>query len=139
MLYDFLKIAHILSASVLIFSISYSFYHWRNPQNRTNTGIVSYLIQKQTWVLIIPFALLQLATGFTMISLKHEALNQLWIQGSAWGFVMALGSWFLFLYFLLSEQAKRFPFLPLRKIQSLFLGICVFSVFSMIFFMANKI
>lgn len=130
MLYNSLKVLHILSASLLITSIAYSAYLWYKMQKMNNTN-ASERIQTQTWSVIIPFAVFQLATGFTMLSLKQEDFNQLWISGSVLGFIGMIVSWFAFIYFLLSCERKM--------LQSSMLFICTMSLLSMIFFMANKI
>lgn len=130
MLYNSLKVLHILSASLLTTSIAYSAYLWYKMQKMNNTN-ASERIQTQTWSVIIPFAVFQLATGFTMLSLKQEDFNQLWISGSVLGFIGMIVSWFAFIYFLLSCERKM--------LQSSMLFICTMSLLSMIFFMANKI
>lgn len=88
---------------------------------------VSELIQTKTISIIIPFAVLQLLTGFTMISLDHYPFSDLWIKGSVLGFVIAIGSWFAFLF-----TSNRF-------LQKMLLGICLVVIAGMIFLMANKI
>jgi hypothetical protein len=111
-------------------------------------AIISERIQTQTWMVIIPGAIFQLATGFTMISLQEEDLSQLWITGSIIGFIILIGSWFSFIYFLLQSQqipnnsnrsysnVSRYKFF--RRAQSAMLAICGAALFAMIFFMANK-
>lgn len=131
MLYNFLKISHILSATLLLTSMVYSYQLWRQSARAEMATRNSLRIQRQTWSVILPFAILQLATGFTMISLKHENLSQLWISGSVIGFMTVIMSWFAFIYFLVSSSH--------RKWQFIFLGICTIALLCMIFFMANKI
>ena len=147
MLYNSLKIFHIISATLFLMSVSYSYYLWHNIQKIEDAAILSYRIQKQTLLSIVPLALAQLATGFTMISLKQEDFSELWVIGSIIGFVVVIGSWFSFLYFiLLSQQLSsdstnqttlkaRF----FRRIQSFMLMVCGIALLCMIFFMANKI
>ncbi|MHB1947496.1 MAG: DUF2269 family protein [Gammaproteobacteria bacterium] len=127
MLYHILKISHILSAALLLTSMAYSFHLWR--LNRKPIHAES--IQSQTWIVIIPFAVLQLATGFTMISLKHEDMSQLWISGSVIGFIVVIASWLTFVYFLLSGHS--------RKLQATLLTLCTSGLLCMVFLMANKI
>jgi uncharacterized membrane protein len=132
MLYNTLKIIHIISATLLLSSIAYSYCVWiKNDQSNTATT-VSERIQTQTWLIILPAAIFQLASGFTMISLQHYDLSLLWIKGSAIGFIGAIGAWFAFIYFLLSGQ-------HLRRTQGIMLCICGISLLCMIFFMANKV
>ena len=143
MLYIYLKIFHIISASAVLTSIVYSFHLWRSihPHNLTT---ISDRIQKQTSLIIIPFAVLQLATGFTMMSLKRYNWHLFWISGSVISFITAITSWFGFIYFLLlSQQAKVYNNNPseptrYRRHQSFMLLFCALGLLSMVFFMTNK-
>lgn len=149
MLYDSLKILHILSATLLLSGVIYSYYLWKRIQNPNEVIHASQQIQTQTWLILIPSALFQLMTGFTMISLKHYDYSELWISSSIVGFIIVMGSWFSFVYFLLLSQQlisqtqnttsaeMRFKFF--RRIQSTLLIVCLATLFSMIFFMANKV
>src|SRR5579864_3245356 len=103
MLYIYLKIFHIISASAVLVSIVYSYHLWRSIHSN-NLGIISDRIQKQTSLIIIPFAVLQLATGFTMISLKRYSWHEFWLGGSVISFITAIVSWFGFIYFLLLDR-----------------------------------
>lgn len=135
MLYDLLKILHIFSAALLLTSLVYSFWLWRKAQD---SSLVIGVIQKQTWAVILPAAIFQLATGFTIISLKHYELSALWIRGSVLGFIIVMGSWIGFIYFLFARQEvenKKFYDL----LQKLLLFTCGIALLSMIFLMANKI
>jgi uncharacterized membrane protein len=145
MLYDCLKIFHILSAALLITSMAYSYNLWRYMHSPRINAIISDRIQTQTWLIIIPLAIFQLASGFTMISIQNEDLSQSWIIGSVVGFIMLVAGWFGFLYFLLlaqqaptrsGEYARREKFF--RRAQSMTLFICASALLCMIFFMANK-
>ena len=146
MLYNYLKIAHIVSAALLLTSMAYSFFLWTYIQKPRHTTIISPRIQTQTWLFIIPAAIFQLGTGFTMISVHHEELSQLWISGSVIGFIIVIGSWFSFVYFLLlSQQVATKPvqnqprFALFKRAQSMMLSICGLALLSMIFLMANKV
>lgn len=143
MLYIYLKIFHIISASCVLTSIGYSFHLWRSMHPR-NLSTVSDQIQKQTSQIIIPFAVFQLATGFTMISLKRYSWHLFWLSGSVISFITAIASWFGFIYFLLlsqqtpvllneSTESTRY-----RRLQSFMLLLCALGLLSMVFFMANK-
>ena len=124
MFYNYLKILHILSAGILLTSVIYSCKQWFY-------GHVLERIQTQTWFVIIPFALFQLGTGFTMISLKHDVLTPVYIKGSVIAFVAAIISWMLFSYFVLTSQPRKF--------QKIFLLTCLISLLCMIFFMASRL
>jgi uncharacterized membrane protein len=147
MLYNYLKILHIFCASLLTTSMVYCFSLWLTARTARISAIVSRRIQTQTWLVIIPMALLQLLSGFTMISLQEEDLTQVWIVGSVIGYVVLIGSWVSFLYFLLLaqqvpvetfsrdvERSKAY-----RRTQSGMLVISAAALLSMIFFMSNKI
>ncbi len=143
MLYIYLKMFHIISASCVLTSIVYSFHLWRSIQTH-NLSTISDRIQKQTSLVIIPFAVFQLATGFTMISLKRYSWHLFWLSGSVISFITAIVSWFGFIYFLLlSEQAPilmndHFGSTRYRRMQSFMLLLCALGLLSMVFFMANK-
>ncbi|MEO8402051.1 MAG: DUF2269 family protein [Gammaproteobacteria bacterium] len=142
MLYNYLKILHIISAAFVLTSMAYSYHLWRSML-RNGRG-VSDRIQAQTSLVIIPFAILQLASGFTLISLQHYDFSQLWIAGSVISFIVVIISWFAFMYFLLmSQQATIAAQKPekayrYRQLQGFMLLLCALGVLSMVFFMANK-
>ncbi len=143
MIYIYLKILHILSASFVLTSMAYSFHLWRSIHPH-NLATISERIQKQTSLVIVPFALFQLGTGFTLMSLQHYNWHLLWIGASVMSFIAAIAGWFGFLYFLvLSQQATaslRDRTRPhYRRLQSLMLLVCGLGLLSMVFFMANKI
>ncbi len=149
MLYDCLKIFHILSAGFLLSGMIYSYYLWRFAHKPQRIAMISQRIQIQTLTLIAPLALVQLATGFTMVSLQSSHLSQWWITASILGFVLVLGSWFSFVYLLvLSQQVVAEHQTPeilaakyksFRRAQSIMLWVCAAAAFCMIFFMANKV
>jgi uncharacterized membrane protein len=144
MFYNSLKIIHIISAALLLASMGYSYWLWKSGGRPQDTAVVSHRIQIQTWLAIAPLAIFQLATGFTMISLQQDNLSSLWISCAVIGFVLAIGGWFSFLYFLLLSQQvtvqtvslPRFKFF--RRAQSIMLSICALALLGMIFLMANK-
>lgn len=140
MLYNCLKIIHILGAALLLISIMYSIHLWLTRAH--SVAKICDQILYQTWSIIIPFALFQLITGFTMISLQHYDISKLWVSGSIIGFISTIASWFIFIYFLLSAQTHSNPAprgLFYRRLQGAMLLVCTSSIVSMIFFMANKI
>jgi uncharacterized membrane protein len=146
MAYNSLKFLHIISATLLLLSMAYSCKVWATLDTHKNSRTLLQQIQTQTWLIILPLAVIQLATGFTMISLNHEDLSQIWIVGSVIGFVTALGSWFAFIYFLLlsqqmaaEERIDVIQFKFYRRIQSAMISVCILAFMTMIFFMANKI
>ncbi len=149
MLYDSLKIFHILSATLLFTCVLYTYHLWRMIKNSYETSRAINRIQTLTAFIIVPVAILQLATGFTMISLKNYEFSSAWITSSIIGFIVIVGSWFSFIYFLVmsqqlitqieSTQLLEVKLKFFRRVQSILLLLCVGSLFSMIFFMANKV
>lgn len=121
MLYNSIKILHILSATLLLTAVSYSYLLWKNKSNKTIATL-----QIQPWIWVLPFALLQLISGFTMISLRHYDINQFWIKGCVIGFIIFLLAWFGFIFFM-------------RKLSSVFFYISSLTLLCMIFFMTSKI
>ena len=83
MLYYTFKILHILTATLLLVSMVVGCYQWYLSQNK-------YLLQVQTWTRIIPLALFQLLSGFTMISLKQYSLSEFWIGASLISFLISI-------------------------------------------------
>lgn len=126
MIYFWLKIFHIISAALLLTSLSYCCCSWF-----VNKQAYANIVQAQTISVIIPLVILQMFTGFSAISfnedLNQESFNQLWIKGSAIGFVFMIVSWF------------GFVIIKNRKLQAAMLSICLFSLLTMIFLMTNKI
>ena len=149
MTYDSLKIIHIVSASFLLGALGYSYHLWRNTQSLRDSAVRFARIQTLTWLLIMPLALIQLATGGMMISLKHEDMAQTWISASLMGFVLLILAWFSFIYFLLLSQqidikkdaGQAFQSSPLayRRAQSCMLVLTALAVLLMVFFMSSKV
>lgn len=149
MLYNTVKIIHILTASLFGLGIAYCCYLWKQTRSSSESLKTSEQIQLYTWLVIIPSALFELMSGFTMISLNHYDYSQTWVTGSVIGFIVVIGSWFTFLYFLLMSQQivsdvhkpqqSELKFKLFRRMQSYMLIFCVIALACMVFFMANKI
>ena len=147
MLYDSLKILHVISAALLLTSMGYCCHLWRRAQQTKTLAIAANRIQVQTWLIILPMIIFQLGTGFTMISLKHEDFSQLWIIGSVIGFIVVIVSWFSFIYLLVfsqqlivkSQHVMPTKFKLFRHLQSILLLFSATALFAMIFLMTNKI
>lgn len=143
MIYIYLKILHIISAACVLTSMAYSFHLWRSAYAHYPARTADR-IQKQTALVIIPCSLLQLASGFTMISLQRYDWSAFWISGSVISFIIAILSWFGFIYFLLLSQQlttsiqNHSKLQHYRRYQAFMLLCCVLGLLSMIFFMANK-
>jgi len=111
-------VTHILSASVLLFTFIQLFFPKKIFQPH------------QTFFIVIPLAIFQLLSGFTMISLKHYDFKEMWVQGSAMGFMVFIISWLIFvkLYF------SRF-----KPLSFIMLVLSNLTLLIMIFLMTNKI
>ena len=147
MWYYCLKIVHILCAALLITSIGHSYRLWRMMHSSPNPSLLAERIQTQTSLCIIPLAVLQLASGFMIMSLQHYHYSELWVMGSVIGFIVVIGTWFSFIYFLvLSQQliantaqdASHPKYKLFRRIQFMMLSLCACALVSMIFLMANR-
>lgn len=130
MLYYTLKILHILSAALLLTSFVYSLRIWKQARLNKIESNLSDQMNSLTWLGIIPFALLQLLTGFTMISLKQYAYTDIWVIGSVEGFIIVIVSWFAFMYCLAHQY---------KILQKVCISSCVVALFSMIFFMSTRL
>jgi hypothetical protein len=128
-LYDLLKLLHIISAALLLASFAYSVWLWL-IFNKTALARIS----TQTLAIIIPLAIFQSTTGFTLISLKRADLSARWIAECSFSFIIAMVAWFAFIYFLSFTASSAI----LKKIQSLLLSFCAISLFTLIFLMVNK-
>jgi len=146
MIYDYLKILHIISASLVLGSILYSYQLWITMQRAEHPFQFFTRIQKQTALIIVPATLIQLATGFTLISLQHYPLTEWWIGTSIVGFVILVTSWLAFVWFLAvslqhspeSPHASRRRHSFYRHAQSVMLLLCGLAIALMIFSMANR-
>lgn len=86
MLYNYLKIFHILTASLLLSGMLYTVYRWlKTDEVPVNLSLV-----------IIPFTIIQLLTGFTMISLKRSDFSAAWISSVIIGFICVIVTWISF-------------------------------------------
>lgn len=146
MVYEYLKILHVISASLIIGSILYSCQLWLAMQRDQDGFPLFHRIQKQTAIVIIPATLIQLGTGFTLISLQHYGLDEAWIGTSITGFLVMVASWLGFIFFLTASQKqlqqkqqdghRPDPFY--QRAQSIMLFFCGLSLAVMIFSMANR-
>ena len=133
MLYNTLKIIHILSGSVvfctLIGAQSYGLWQAYQPTVQLN---IQHLNQKIVPLLILGI-LFQILSGFSLISLHHLSWQALWIKAALVGTVLLLinGGVFLSLVSLRGMQT------PYGAMVSLGLSLGILS--ALIYFMANQI
>ncbi len=145
MFYYTIKTIHILSAACLFAGVLNAFIYWLRTRNHL-TNATNSTLQKITWFLIIPSALIQLFTGFTIISFKHYPVTALWVKVAALGFIIVILAWFACLYLQIRYQAiaansshkshsrRYYAYSLWVSYTVLLVSICI-----MIFFMANKI
>jgi uncharacterized membrane protein len=133
MLYDTLKIVHILSATLLLTSMVVCVRLWQLLKKTSCEETIARIQSKTLWIAF--FALFQLLSGFTLIGLKGKDLSPGWIISNMMGFIVMIGSWFAFTYTVsLSHRSTlRYQHLP-----SILLFICIITLGSMIFLMANR-
>ncbi|MCD6038785.1 MAG: hypothetical protein K0S27_185 [Gammaproteobacteria bacterium] len=127
--YDLLKLFHLIIAALILSSLTYSSWIWLKSGQAALKRIST-----QTWAVILPFSLIQLITGFTLVSLKQAELPEYWIKTCILSFIVATISWCSFIYFLLFSSPSTF----VKKIQYILLILCNSSLLIMIFFMSNK-
>jgi hypothetical protein len=138
MLYDILKTLHIISATLLLTSVVYTFKLWLTSNKLAFTHDSLLSIQRQTWMLFIPTTLFQLASGFMMISLKQFEPSEFWIIGSVGGFVVLVISWFSFLYLLFNSSFTLAKNLY-HKLQIVLLIVTGMTLLFVMFLMTSQI
>jgi uncharacterized membrane protein len=141
MTYNCIKLFHIFCASLLIAGVAYSYRLWRQLDTDSSPAAQLTQIQRLTWLAIIPLAVMQLCSGFTMISLKHYAATEFWISGSTISFITMISSWLGFTYFLVAAQPNNASALPIfyKRAQTTCLILFKIAFVLMIFFMASKL
>ncbi len=132
----YLKIIHVLGASFFFTGASLVTVRWLGWRNAIDTATLS--LDKIIWLFIIPTALIQLITGFSIISIKQYRLDQVWIAGSLIGFFIQITGWMLW-----QNVYQRYLHSPktsttLKKILSVLCIVLMLVLLMMIFFMTNK-
>ena len=132
MLYNTLKIIHILSGSVVFCSLigvqSYGLWQAYQP---TAQPKIQHVNQKLVPLLILSI-LFQILSGFSLISLHHLSWQALWIKATLIGTVLLLINGGVF-FSLVSPRGLKTPY---GAILSLILSLGILS--AMIYFMANQ-
>jgi len=110
-LYFWLKIIHVISASIL-FGTGMGTAFYMLLANRTKNikliSIATSHVVKADWLFTSTSGVVQALTGFTMIYLHGYSLYQLWIFGSILGYLIAGLCWVpvVYLQIKLHEMAK---------------------------------
>lgn len=143
MIYENLKILHICSAAVVLGSIFYCCQLWYGIRQAADPFGRFGRIQRQTILIILPGSLVQLATGFTLLSLKQHSLSGGWIITSIEGFLMLVAAWSGFVFFLSASLRETCQTLRARRrfyqhAQSVMLLLCGLSIALMVFSMTSR-
>lgn len=96
MLYAWIKILHIISASVLFGTgIGTAFYMFYVNQQKNVTLIAkaTAAVVVADWLFTATSGVVQAATGFILLYLKGYSLVSLWVLGSILGYVIAGVCW----------------------------------------------
>jgi len=135
--YNTLKIIHILSGSLVFCTIlgvqSYWLWWAYQPLDEHERAPFAHALHQKTLPILILGTLIQIISGFMLISLHHISWQALWIKATFIGIVLLLGNWGIFIG-LLSLQRAIARYLA---IVSLALSVGILS--AMVYFMANQI
>lgn len=135
--YNFLKIIHILSGSLVFCTIvgvqSYWLWWAYQPLEAQARAPFAEPLHQKTLPILILGAMIQIVSGFTLISLHHIAWQALWVKAAFIGIVLLLLNWGIFIGLLSLQRAKARYLAPL----SLALSLGILS--AMVYFMANQI
>ena len=97
MIYVWIKILHVISASILFGTgLGTAFYmFYVNLQN--NIALIAkatYAVVIADWLFTATSGVIQIMTGFAMVYLKGYSFQSLWVLGSIVGYVIAMICWF---------------------------------------------
>lgn len=125
MTYFTIKIIHVTSAALLISVILQTIYLWRTEKINFTS------VQKRALCFVGPMSLVQLISGFNLISIKNYPPQAFWVAGSITSFILFILTWFIFIFSL---------FFPRRlKTQFSSLILAVSFIILMVFFMSSRI
>lgn len=96
MLYAWIKILHIISASVLFgtgLGTAFYMFYVNQQKNITLIAKATTAVVIADWFFTATSGIVQLLTGFTLIYLKGYSLLSLWVLGSLLGYVIAGACW----------------------------------------------
>jgi uncharacterized membrane protein len=96
MLYLWLKIIHIISATLLFGTgLGSAFYLWRADLSK-NTQIIAFAARNVViadWMFTTPAVIIQPITGFWMASLAHYPVSSFWILWSLFLYILTGVCW----------------------------------------------
>lgn len=96
MLYDWIKIIHIVSASVLFgtgLGTAFYMFYVNQQQNITLIAKATGAVVLADWLFTATSGVVQALTGFILIYLKGYSLLSLWVWGSILGYAVAGICW----------------------------------------------
>jgi uncharacterized membrane protein len=112
MVYLWLKIIHIISATVLFGTgLGSAFYLWRAhlSQDISAIAFATRNVVIADWIFTTPAVIIQPLTGFAMIYLNHFPLSSIWISLSLFLYILVGAFWLpvIWLQIQLREMAKQ--------------------------------
>ncbi len=96
MLYAWIKILHIISASVLFgtgLGTAFYMFYVNQQKNVTLIAKATSAVVVADWLFTATSGVIQAITGFILVSLKGYSLSSLWVLGSISGYVIAGICW----------------------------------------------
>ncbi len=152
MLYAWIKILHIISASVLFgtgLGTAFYMFHVNQQKNVALIAAATSAVVVADWLFTATSGVIQAITGFILVYLKGYSLLSLWVLGSILGYVIAGICWLPVVWLqmqcrdlALEASIKKVPLSP--EYQRYFriwclLGIPAFIALTGVFYlMANK-
>ncbi len=135
--YNSLKIIHILSGSLVFCTIlvvqSYWVWWAYQPLDEHERAPFAHSLHQKTLPILTLGALIQIISGFTLISLHHISWQALWVKATFIGIVLLLGNWGVFIGLLSLQRAKA------RYLAIISLALSVGILSTMVYFMSNQI
>ena len=96
MLYAWIEILHIVSASVLFgtgLGTAFYMFYVNLQSNVTLIAKATAKIVVADWLFTLTSGILQAITGFSLVYLKGYSLLSLWVMGSILGYIIAGACW----------------------------------------------
>lgn len=120
MLYDWVKILHIISAAVLFgtgLGTAFYMFYVNQQSNITLIARATTAVVVADWLFTAPAGVIQAITGFTLVYLKGYSVTDLWVLGSSIGYLIAIGCWLPVVW--LQIQCRDLALLAIRQNQPL--------------------
>lgn len=127
MLYFIFKIIHVISGVVVFSSAFIAPVYWIFEKSPTDLFFKKTL--KTGLIITLPFLLLQILSGFTIIGIKAYSIHLPWVWGTFLGFLAFIFAWLLSLYFITQKNKTAWFFA---------ITIAFVALLLMLFLMANR-